>query len=370
MAMSVEMALPRVKPEHQPCQVADDRIRLGGAVYGIATEVTDRTGAVWTLLQAMDGTRAPEEVVAHVIAAHPAEQAAAVRAAVRLFIDAGHVEDVAATDPGLLTERDKERHDRGRRYYRWIDRTRRASWWEPQVRLRGARVTIVGVGGTGGNAAMALAASGVGNLHCVDRDVVELSNLNRQILFVERDIGRPKVDAAVDRLRQLNSDIRVTGTRLAIESEADLRRLAQGCDVLVLCADQPGEARAWANRACLATGTPWVDSGYHGPVVSAAAYVPHQGACYECVWLTEHDRHAAMGVSAEYTARRGGSNAVSAPTAGLSGYLAAHFCIALLTGVVPVRSGLIQGINLISPDQHYLIETQRRSDCPACGDAR
>lgn len=68
------------------------------------------------------------------------------------------------------------------------------------------------------------------------------------------------------------------------------------------------------------------------------AHVVAQGACYECAWWAEHERHRAMGVEADYSLQRGGSNAVTAPTAGLSGYLTAHLGISLLTGVVPVRS--------------------------------
>ena len=74
----------------------------------------------------------------------------------------------------------------------------RASSWDAQARLARSRVTVVGLGGSGAGAAAALAASGVGRLHCVDPDAVELSNLNRQVLYSEDDIGRPKVDAAVD----------------------------------------------------------------------------------------------------------------------------------------------------------------------------
>lgn len=61
--------------------------------------------------------------------------------------------------------------------------------------------------------------------------------------------------------------------------------------------------------------------------------------------------------------------AVTAVTAGISGYLAANFAIAILTGVTPVRPGLVQGINMIAPEQHFIIDDKRRQNCPACGDA-
>lgn len=164
-----------------------------------------------------------------------------MRAAIAQLVESGYVEDAAAPDPAELTERDKDRYDRARRYFRWLDLAPRASTWEPQVALRRARVTVVGVGGTGGVAALALAASGVGRLHCVDPDVVELSNLSRQVIYTEDDIGVPKVGAALARLRKLNTDIAVSGQRLRIDSVTDVLPLAGSCDVLLLSADQPPE---------------------------------------------------------------------------------------------------------------------------------
>jgi molybdopterin/thiamine biosynthesis adenylyltransferase len=91
------------------------------------------------------------------------------------------------------------------RFFRWIDLQPRDSAWEPQLRLKRSSVLLIGLGGTGGVAGLALAATGVGRLHCVDGDAVELSNLNRQVAYAEIDIGRSKVDACVERLRGQNS---------------------------------------------------------------------------------------------------------------------------------------------------------------------
>ncbi|MFF5295982.1 HesA/MoeB/ThiF family protein [Paractinoplanes globisporus] len=362
------MRRPRVKPEHATFRTADGRIRLGGSVHGIAAEVADTTGAIWTMLRAADGSRTPEEISDVVLAAHPDEQAIAVRAALDQFADAGYLDDAAAPPPPELTERDVERHGSARMFYRWIDLRPGGDGWGPQLRLKRARVVVVGVGGTGGSAALALAGSGVGRLHLVDGDTVELSNLNRQLVFREADIGRPKAEAAVGQLRERNRDIEITGETTRIGGVGDLRRLARVHDVLVLCADQPPEIRSWANRACLDAGTPWVDAGYHGPVPKATAYRPGLGACYECRQSSLRATLREIVPAAAETLERGAFNAVIAPTAGLSGHLAAHLALGIITGVPAIESGQRQAVGLLTDADDGTTHCARDPHCFACGE--
>ncbi|GIH19787.1 HesA/MoeB/ThiF family protein [Rugosimonospora africana] len=362
------MRRPRVKPEHAPYRIQGGLIRIGGVSYGVAAEVRDPTGMVWTLLESMDGSRDADAVVARVTAAHPGLTADAVSAGIAQFAAAGYLEDLAAPEPAELTARDLRRYGPARSYYRWLDLTPRASTWEPQVLLGRARVTVVGIGGSGGVAALALAASGVGRLHLVDPDVVELSNLCRQVLYTEDDLGRPKVDAALARLRALNSDIEVTGEQSRIDGVGPAARLAGDCDVLLLTADRPPQVRVWTNLACLAAGRPWVDAGYHGPLVQVGTYRPGGGACWQCVRLADDDRHAELGAYPQDGGARGAAvgNAVAAPSAGVSGYLAAHEVIGLITGIPPAVPGRVQTVNLAALDAPLVRLDPRRADCPAC----
>ncbi len=216
-----------MKPEHGLFRMPDGRVRIGGSVYGVAAEVDDPRGLVWTMLSAADGTRSVEEIAARVVAEFQDEKPGAVAAAVHTFIDAGYLDNAAAGPPSQLSPREQQRYDRGRQFHRWLDMRRRDNSWEPQLRLKQARVTVLGLGGTGGTVALALAASGVGRIHCVDADVVELSNLNRQTQFDETDIGRPKADVTAGRLRRLNSDIEVTSERLTVTEPAQLPALVR-----------------------------------------------------------------------------------------------------------------------------------------------
>ncbi len=364
--ISTVIMRPRVKPEHAPYRIRGGKIRLGGICYGIAAEIDDPDGWVWTLLMKMDGSRDLAAIVEQVHQAHPGLAVGTVRSGARQLIGAGYVEDAGAARPAGLTERDIERYDRAAGLFRWMDLSPRGSCWEPQALLKSARVTVLGVGGTGGAAVLALAAAGIGMLHCVDHDVVELSNLSRQILYTEDDIGKTKTGAAVARLRQLNSDISIIGECVAVRSAADVGRLASDCDVFILAADEPQELQDWVNQGCLAAGRPWVYAGYHGPQVLVGTFVPGTGACLACTQAAIRERDEILGAYEE-DATEAPPHATSAVSAGISGYLAAHMAIALLTGVPPVTPGRLDVVNLAALNAPSSITGQRRANCPACG---
>ncbi len=363
------MRRPRIKPEHAPYRTTNGGVRIGGGVYGIAAEITDPGGWLWSLLGAIDGTAGPAQIIRSVCRAHPDAAEADVRDALDTLIEAGYVEDAAAAVPADFSLREQRRYARSKQYYRWVDLTPRSSPWDVQRLLRNARVVLVGLGGTGVTAALALASSGVGHLHCIDPDVVEVSNLNRQVLYTEADLGRPKAEAAVAHLRQRNSDIEITAERMRIASQDDCAAAVAGHGLLALCADQPDELRHWANRACLAARVAWVNGGYHGPLVTAGAYVPGTGPCWECLRSGEFARlhlPASDLLDLGKGLPRPPGHPATAVTAGLSGQLVAHLAIALLTGTSPVTPGVVQGINLLMPGEPVVIEHPRRRDCPAC----
>ncbi|MET8864392.1 ThiF family adenylyltransferase [Nonomuraea sp. NPDC004580] len=352
------MRFPRVKPEHAPQRLGDGTIRLGGAMFGLATEIHDTDGRAWSALTLMDGTRAPAEIAAELRAGFATLTQEEADELVAALLASGHVEETAPGPCDELSEREKERYSRSRDYFRWVDLTPRDHGWEPQVRLKSARVLVIGLGGTGTHAAWSLAASGVGRLHLVDPDVVELSNLNRQVLYTEPDVGRPKAEAAVERLRRVNSGISVTGEPLTVDGPDALARLIDGFDVLALCADRPGEPdgiRTWANRACARAGIPWVTGGYNGPLVSVGVFGPG-GPCFACVRAgippQPGDGYAWPGVTGM--------------SAGLSGQLVAYDVVQLLTGLSVTPPGYFHGLSLLDPDTHVFARYPTRSGCNFC----
>ena len=154
--------------------------------------------------------------------------------------------------------------------------------YNAQMKLKGSRACLVGVGGLGSPASMQLAAMGVGHLRIVDRDVVELTNLHRQHLYGFDDVGYPKVEAAANRLRRLNPYITVEPLPLSV-NEANAEMLVRDVDVVVDGLDSMA-ARYAINRACVKLGVPYVFGAAITTNGNVSTIVPGQTACLECFY--------------------------------------------------------------------------------------
>ena len=187
---------------------------------------------------------------------------------------------------------------------------------DAQRRFAAAHVLIVGAGGLGAPAAHFLAAAGVGTLTICDADTVDLTNLQRQILYATDDIGKAKVAAARDRLHAINPDVRVE-TVPARVGAAELAPLVARAGVVVDCCDNFATRHA-VNRACVTAGTPLVSGAairFDGQI---AVFDPRDAAspCYHCLFgegeEIEETRCATMGVFAPLTGIVGATQAAEA----------------------------------------------------------
>ena len=151
-----------------------------------------------------------------------------------------------------------------------------------QQQLLKGRVLLVGVGGLGCPTALYLAAAGVGKIGLVDADVVDKSNLQRQVLFGESDVGRPKVEAARDRLVDLNSGIEIV-THYELLTSHNIFDVLDGYDIVVNgCDNFP--TRYLVNDAAVMKGKPVVDGSIFRFEGQATVYSPGDGPCYRCLY--------------------------------------------------------------------------------------
>lgn len=152
----------------------------------------------------------------------------------------------------------KDRYDRPKLYYNYMG----ANPAVVQSRLQSSSVIILGCGGVGSIVAAGLAGSGIGHIHLIDDDVVELSNLSRQILYTEADLGKSKCAVLARRLRNINSEITVTMQRTAfVVDDVTLAHFA-GADLIMLSADSSAELIGQVIRAAAKTGAAVIQAGY------------------------------------------------------------------------------------------------------------
>jgi molybdopterin/thiamine biosynthesis adenylyltransferase len=362
------MRKPALKPGQDPELAANGAITVGAHVYGHHSELEDESGLVWPLCQLLDGTRTTDDLVQAMAAEHGAT-ADQVRQILNLFRDNGWLTDHAAPVPDDLTEQDLERHSRTLEFFTNIDTSPRTNPYELLGRLRGAKAAVLGLGGVGSSAAAGLAATGVGHLHCVDFDHVEVSNLNRQILFTERDVGQAKADVVAEWLRALDPGVSVTTARARLGSASEITSAIDGADVVFSCADTPiGPAGfdAWVNEACFAAGIPWLTAAYSGPKYSLVTYIPGQTGCYACLQaaFTERRPGGATPTEIKLPPFRG----AIAASAQIAGHAMALEGIYLLLGMPVQTAGRELHRHLTDYEFCYFLEAEPRPDCPVgCG---
>lgn len=249
---------------------------------------------------------------------------------------------------GLLSEEDMQR------YARHIILPEVGEKGQQQL-LKG-RVLLVGVGGLGCPAALYLAAAGVGRIGLVDADVVDRSNLQRQVLFGESDVGRPKVEAARDRLLDLNPGIEVP-THYELLTSHNVFDIMDGYDIIVNgCDNFP--TRYLVNDAAVMKGKPVVDGSIFRFEGQATVYVPGDGPCYRCLY-PEPPPPGEVPSCAE-----GG---VLGVLPGIIGVMQATEVVKLILGE---GKSLVGRVLLYDAMEMKFRELKLRhdSECPVCGD--
>jgi len=226
---------------------------------------------------------------------------------------------------------------------------------EGQAKLLNARVLLVGAGGLGSPSAFYLAAAGVGTLGLVDHDVVDLSNLQRQILHTNDRIGMPKVDSARQTLTALNPDVKVIGYQERLSSE-NIMRLIQDYDIVVDgCDNFP--TRYLVNDACVMAGKPNVHGSIFQFEGQATVFYPGKGPCYRCLFPEPPPPGAAPSCA---------EAGVLGVLPGLVGCVQALETIKLILGVGRPLIGRMAYFDTLSMEVR-IHNLRKDPNCPVCG---
>jgi sulfur-carrier protein adenylyltransferase/sulfurtransferase len=225
-----------------------------------------------------------------------------------------------------------------------------------QQRLLDSKVAIIGAGGLGSPVALYLAAAGVGHLAIIDHDVVDLSNLQRQILHGVDRIGRPKVDSARQTISGINPDVEVVTHQTQLQA-SNVLDLLQGCDLIVDGADN-FPTRYLVNDASLHLRIPVVHGSIFRFEGQAAVFAPYIGPCYRCLFAQPPPPELSPNCA---------EAGVFGVLPGIIGSIQAMEAIKLLLGLGDSLVGRLLLYDALEQD-FSTVRVNRNPDCPACAD--
>jgi len=224
-----------------------------------------------------------------------------------------------------------------------------------QQRLKASRVLLIGAGGLGSPLALYLAAAGVGTIGLVDFDVVDVTNLQRQIVHGTSDVGRPKLESARDRLKDMNPHVHVEGYETRLTSENALE-IVRDYDIVIDGTDNFA-TRYLTNDACVILGKPNVYGSIYRFEGQSSVFATEDGPCYRCLY-PEPPPPGLVPSCAE-----GG---VLGVLPGLVGTIQATEGIKLLLGIGEPLIGRLLLIDALRM-QFRTMRLRKNPECPACG---
>lgn len=226
-----------------------------------------------------------------------------------------------------------------------------------QKKLAAAKVLIIGAGGLGAPAAMYLAAAGVGQIGIADADVVDLSNLQRQIIHTTADLGKPKVESAKETIKAINPDVDVKIYNEFIYSR-NISDIVSGYDFILDGTDN-FPAKFLINDACVMANKPFSHAGIIRFKGQLMTIVPHESPCYRCAFKEPPPKGAVP------TCREAG---VVGAMAGVIGSLQALEAVKYITGAGELLTGKLLTFDALTMKFHTVKLPPRGDGCAVCSD--
>ncbi len=238
-----------------------------------------------------------------------------------------------------LTLKDKQRYDRQIIMKDWGEET--------QEKIKDTTALIAGVGGLGSPVSVYLAAAGIGEIRLVDNDTVELSNLNRQVLYKEKQVGKSKVKSAKKSLQELNTDIEITALNKEINKKT-IDTLSKDADLIIDCMDNY-KTRYVLNKASQKREIPLFHAAVEGMQGQATTIIPNETPCIKCIFPNSPPSEKFPVVGA---------------TPGLLGTIQVHEVLKYVTGQGDLLTN--QLLLVRNGTEFEKIEVQKDPDCEVC----
>jgi len=358
--LNIGVVRPRIKRTVEQVEDAEGNLLLTRPGADADVRIEKPSDQDRRLLAAFDGNRTVEQL-------GEGFGVAEVEQLIGQLRELALLEDGA--DDDLVEPEVLARFDRQLRYFSDVGAADGPTPSQAQRRLKEARIAVLGVGGLGSWAAWALACCGVGELWLVDGDEVEVSNLNRQILYAEADVGRPKAEVAAQRLLAFDSSMRVTAAARRLEGPGEIAEFVAGADVVVDAADWPAyDFEPWCNTACFEAGIPYITMSHFLPTARVGPFfVPGRTGCYSCQEIVWRREYPLFDLVIDQRRAKAHPAATLGPACGLIGGQVGIEVMHLLTGLCePSTLGMahIYDLRTMELKREPVVP---QPECPVCG---
>jgi molybdopterin/thiamine biosynthesis adenylyltransferase len=339
--------------------------------------LNDPDGRVHRLVQLLDGSRTEAAVASALHADYPDVTVEDVRQAVRDLDGLRLLQDADARPDGL-DEEELERWDRNLGFFETYA-TLGTSKYEFQQRLGAVKVAMLGVGGVGCHIVADIVALGITDLRLVDFDTVQLSNLNRQVLYGEQFLGMSKVEIAAQRVQELNGRAKVEAVNTRLAAAEDVFRVVQDRDIVIAAVDRPKTMILhWLNEGCLRAGAVLMTGGVDTQRAVHYTIVPGLTGCIECWYAgVEASDPASRRVFRALRDQEAEGRYFGEDRAAFNGLvvLQAAFLVAELVRIAtrvtaPLSVGRALEATFDDPRLRRVESWKRLDDCVTCGSAR
>ncbi|MES5953260.1 ThiF family adenylyltransferase [Bacillus fungorum] len=364
----------KVQPKKKlayPTVQMDNNVYIGG--FGSITKYDDPNNSVATLINLMDGSRTVAEITDIMVEKFKDLTKEDVIEAIVDMSHDGFLEDTNHIGSDILNNYELERYHRNINFFSTYA-TLDVNKYKIQKKICDTKVCIIGLGGLGSHIAYDLAGLGIGHIKAIEFDTVDLSNLNRQILYNYEDIGQKKATLAEKRIKQFNPNINFTAIEKKITSAEDVAKEIKGFDYVILVADRPKTLLArWVNEGIVKSNIPLLCAGLEAQRAMHYTVVPGVTGCIEC-WLSSVSEKDPISYAVLEERRRldltGDNTAIVPLVSTITGMICAEL-IRLITGIRPsTSSGKLISIDFDTMSTKVAEEWSKNEKCTLCSTSK
>ena len=347
--------------------------RIEGKIYffnqpGTAIEMEDPSGFIELVCKCMDGKLTFNQIQNSLSTTHPYE-CLYLESLLGALDDEYLLEDVVSNYPSRMNDHELERWSRNIEFFGSHCKANNNKF-SFQEKLTSTKVVIFGLGGVGSNVLYQLSALGINNITAVDFDIISLSNLNRQIIYHETDIGQFKTDIAKNRISEFYKNSKLNFITKKISSSVEIENIIVNHDFVIVAIDDPRDKIIdWFNVACINQNIPFLCGSLDSKLVMCYTIIPQKTGCVECWKISQNSTNLKFHniiQQPNFINSKSPNIAIMPLISILTGLMTNEF-LKIITGIgEPQSLGQLYTFNFITSNISISEQWKINPSCPVC----